>query len=300
MRSILIALVLMLALPAAHGADTDCNQSGENLGADDSPNLQYFKDLLARGQAAPIQDFLKLWYPDRAQEIDGAYFLEDCQNPNQNHNLKMVDGKVPDACKPDTLYSWQPWSHVQGTLAALSPNSAWSGAPRKALDNTVWVTISAVSTYSYGSTLMRFKIKPAANYADSFASTDTDIGYPENLLQDMVIDGAAVIESYSYGTPEIYDEIVRDTLRIASGKPARTYAEWIGRGKDATGMDRVYGAGVSERTDQTETLLKSRLLQLIDSIVNHEGRIIYAQGACQNRRLHYATKHPTYINPYGY
>src|SRR3569623_1459155 len=116
----------------------------------------------------------------------------------------------------------------------------------------------------------------------------------------MVIDGAGVIESYSYGTPEIYDEVVRDTLRIASGKPARTYTEGIGRWNNATGMERVYGAGVGERTDQTETLLKSRFLALIDSILNHQGRIIYSSGVCQNRRLHYATTHPTYINPYGY
>jgi hypothetical protein len=48
----------------------------------------------------------------------------------------------------------------------------------------------------------------------------------------------------------------------------------------------------------SEGTLKASLLQMIQMILNGEGRIYYSSGACRNRQNEFSMAFPTYIDPF--
>ncbi len=265
---------------------SNCNQPDQPITADDSPSKQYFQELLKKGMSAPIEDFLHLWYANHDNPTKETYFFS-CE-PASWTPLNL--GKP--GCQPDVLYSWGPQTKLMTIETSLKNDGKWTGNPNSR-SNGVWATISPVSTYSYGLVPIRFKIKPGTSYLASYGTT-SGVSYVSGILEDFIIGDASVIESYSYGTPEHYDEIIKDIRQLSSGKRAIMYVN--NRGEMGNGMARVYAAGVPERGPQDETQLKTVLLEMIRMILNGEGRIVYAKGACHNRAQHFASDKPTYFN----
>ena len=281
-----INLVCMTPSPALA---LDCNQPPSTLDGSDSKNHAYFVDLLQRAQTAPISDFLKLWYPEHDQKVDRTYFL-DCRDSN------YVLAVTRPGCAPDILYSWQPWSKLTAIRSMMPDGEAWEGRATPTGSN-IWATVSAVSTYSYGGTVIRLKIKPDAVYAPGFSSGAHQIAYGSNFgLQDYILSDSDVIESYSFDTPELYDEVVKDILRISSGQSFMGYKNNVPAG--AT-MNNVYNAGTVERGPQTEEVLRARLTLMLQMILGNKGQIVYSQGVCRSREAAYQTAKPTYINTYN-
>lgn len=111
--------------------------------------------------------------------------------------------------------------------------------------------------------------------------------------QEFNISDAAVNESWSYGTPEQYDEIVKDIIRISSGKRAQGYYVFEPKG---IGIERFIGYLSDGLADNEETL-KQSLLGMLEMILNGKGRIHYAKEICRNRNLHFSTRHHSYFRP---
>lgn len=101
------------------------------------------------------------------------------------------------------------------------------------------------------------------------------------------------VSTYSYGTPQHYDEIVRDIIQISSGQ--RALGNKAGE-PSGQGLSRLYNDGLSEVNQQDETELKKVLLEMIKMILNKEGRIFYAKGSCRNKNSHFDTQRPTYFD----
>ena len=118
-------------------------------------------------------------------------------------------------------------------------------------------------------------------------------GSDNSWLVEFDFSNFQVVESWSYGTPEHYDEIVRDIQRISSGARALGYlaAEPAG-----SGINRVYNAGIGEFGQQDEATLKRNLLSMVHMILNHQGHIYFNHGVCKNRKAHFETERPTYFN----
>jgi hypothetical protein len=168
-------------------------------------------------------------------------------------------------------------------------------APIEGYDgNTIFTTPSASSTFGYGLIPVRFKIKKGTPFKETtYGARMHSVGVRLGRFQDFTIQDPSVIENWSYGTPELYDEIVRDVLRISSGKRALSYKEAEPWGE---GMERLYSQAADDNV-QDESTLKRSLLELIREILNGEGRIVYASGVCSDPVAAYDTDKHTWMNP---
>jgi hypothetical protein len=288
-------VVATLATPPPLNAMIKCDELATVSTGSDSPNYQYFKDLLARGSDAPLADFLKLWYPDRGDgtNLDSPFFA--CESEALGAFTQPGDNQVPATCRPDVLYSW---GTVQKShLTRHHPDGTeWTGPVttyNMAIANgTVFASISAVSTFGYGDTLMRFKIKPGTPFNfQQFGASAGEVSVRTYIYHDFAISDSAVLESISVGTPEIYDEIIRDILRYQSGKRVSVYVS-----NQEAGIERLY-AQAEDGNDQSELHLKRNLIEIIREITSGEGQVVYAKGSCRNRSRKFSTAYPNYIEP---
>jgi hypothetical protein len=265
--ALLVAFTLtLLCHPQAFPETLNCDESVNPIGADDSPNRSYFAELLKRGKDASLEDFMKLWYPDKKEREDLDPGLEFCPNAETTACAYAVT--------TDTVYSWGPASKVKALEKNLVDNGDWDVDPNPGhlLDSI----FTAVGSYAYGPVPVRFKIDPVQKSVF-------------RLRIDHLLLGGKTIESWSYGTPEHYDEIVRDYLRFKSDKP---WIGYVGNGHE------LFWDGGQDGHPVTQDNLKASMLEMVRMILNHEGRIYFAGGQCRNRALHFKTVFPTYINPF--
>lgn len=294
-----------VALPACgpEPIARSCDEPFGPVGASDSPNRAYFEALLKKGMSAPISDFLRLWYPANLNLKNQAYFFS-CESQPWGALQADASGSIPSRCAPDVLYSWGPRVKLETMKKQLANGAEWKGSPNPHPGSTgdLWLTISPSSSFSYGLIPIRVKIKPGVRFTTSPDEKPGIVNVPNQQrehLADFVISDASVIESWSYGNPELYDEIVKDILQISSGNRAITYNLWDFPGANdiqGTGLDRLYKGGTSERGAQSEETLKRNLLELIRMILAGDGRIHYASGTCHNRIVHFSTLKATYFS----
>jgi hypothetical protein len=275
--------------------EESCGQEFKPITANDSPNLDYFKKLAQEGMNAPIEKFLKLWYPNRKTDSGQDPYFFNCQTEAYG-DFKLVGQEIPADCRPDVLYSWGPDVKLRVMQNALKDGESWKGRPNPGAgidSGTLFTTIDPVSTFCYGPIQIRVKIKSGTPFHyNSFGGYSGAVGYRTGSYQDFTVADSSIIESWSYGTPEQYDEIVRDIQRISSGQRAIRYEKGAPYGN---GISRVLSSIDSH--DGSEKALKAALLQQINMILKGEGRIHYAQGTCRNRNKAFQTDHHTYFNP---
>lgn len=383
----------------------NCNES-TIVNADNSPNLEYFKKLQKLGLKAPLDDFLKLWYPKGKKYEEDPYFfkcqdkpwapltkksdiepkqlseadlkikkvddflkkfkkltVEEISNRNAEFELliqklvsknykkeelaalvakrEMIENELstnidfsnisqedqdqiielknikaeaelinlkPNTlsylakeCKPDVLYSWGPEVKLAGMQKTMQDGKEWANSPNPLPNNdkaALFMSMSPTSTFGYGNIAVRLKIKPSVPYKHIWGYVDSKEAMPNEIqvrtdqYQDFTTKDASVIESWSFGTPEHYDEIVSELLRFKEKKRAQLYFRKI----DSDGIDQLYTNVDSYKTD--EDILKKRLLNHIEMILQGRGRIVYQKGSCRNREQSFKTKRPTYFNPH--
>jgi hypothetical protein len=265
----------------------------------DSPNLQYFKGLLSRDpNTIPLNDFLKLWDPVKGDGLKAGSAYFDCENwpmGTINKGFKL-DGPVPSECHPDVLYSWGPPVKSKSIFDHLQDGTEWTGPINqgaKVKSGTVFTSLSAVSTFGFGDVLLRLKIKPTApyHYVQFGAKMGEVAVRPNFTYHDVAVQDSSLVESASQGTPEIYDELVRDILHFKSKQRISAYTP-----NDEEGLSRIFHELVDGH-DNSVLHLKKNLLELIREIVNGEGVITYNKGSCRNRALTFGSAHPNYMQP---
>lgn len=279
-------------------AQTDpCNEPNLPSRIEGSPNYAYFKGLLEKGDQADLSDFLRLWNPDQGDgsKLESAYF--DCEDSDMGpFRTPPATSEVPQECHPDTLYSWgskdkaRLFNHLPDGEQWIGKATTYKGAIS---DGAVFCSISAVSTFGFGDVLIRYKIKPKTPYYfQAMGAKPNSVGVRTyDTWHDFTIVDTNILESVSMGTPEIYDEVVRDILRFQSNKRVSVYT-WSG----GAGIERLYHQQVDGH-DQSESHLKKNLLELLREILNGEGIITYSKGSCRNRARAYSTTFPSYIQP---
>lgn len=274
----------------------------------------YFEELLKLGKAAPIEKFLKLWDKDRPSFEDDPYFFE-CEKKAWSYMSKTkffgLSKMMVNKCKPDVLYSWGSEAKKENIFKTLTDGELWSGPanPHKQMAEfsskkgtpVLYMALTPASTYGYGSNLMRIKIKKETPFrSQKYNANNGEIGFwKDQLAQDFTLTDSSVIESISSGTAEIYDEVIRDLLRIKSNKRAQLYFYDPKDQADSkrTGLDKLTGIGQLDNTYFTEDLLKENLLKLIETILKEDGKVHYQKGTCRSYQQHYKTDKPTYFNP---
>jgi len=263
-----------------------------------SPNIDYFRWILSKGMNATLDELLVLWQPkDRLQQVD-TYFLH-CRNPRYWNRPVQLDeqGRLIERCVPDVLYSWGSEAKLREIMQRIGALERWETKfnpkhPR------VWATISAVGSFSYGLIPIRIKFKKetiflntlSPRYPKSTVSINTS--YPMN---DFIINSPESIDSWSYGTAELYDEIVKDLRRILR-EPAKGYIAYFDYLSYYFGGKQNPLFTTTERDIAPRTALKQSLLMLVKQVLNNEGQVFFRPGSCQSRIEHYRTDKPTYFN----
>lgn len=278
-------------------SEINCSEVTSKISGIDSPNYNYFRDLLKRGEKAPLKDFLNFWYPAKINFNDDLTYFFKCQVRPWSP-LVYVDGydekgELTPECSPDVLYSWGPKIKLDSMANGLRNEENWHGSANPGR-KTLYTALTPFSTYAYGTYQVRLKIKPQTIYQtrDCNDSSGT-ICVRTATFQEFNIEDAGVIESWSFGTPEQYDEMVRDIIKFSSGKKAQGYYSKEPKGK---GLNRLFG-NLADGVEDSERKLKENLLEHIRMVINEEGQIRFYSGSCQNRKLHFKTSKPTYFNP---
>lgn len=298
--------------PQSQNETMDCHQQMSNIGAEGSSEISYFKNLLQKGETADLNEFLHLWYPHGRNSQNLVADLKDDVDPmvqcfDESGSLtdeaihSLEEGSEKDsACFPSALYSWGGDEKLKALSLGMPDGNNWQGrANPKSRWGVIFTSISAISTFAYGDTVIRFKIKKGTPFVLSeFGAGEGKVSVRDDTVyHDYTFDSSDIVESWSYNTPEIYDELVRDILRISSGNTSQIYNGSLA-GSKLVGIDRLIRT--SNNLDGHKVSiqsLKSTLLKLINAILMNEGRIHYNEGSCRNRDLHYSTTTPNYITP---
>lgn len=256
------------------------------------------------------------------QPDEGVGFKQwkDCAVKDENFHLSKVDANhyiVPE-CSPDTLYSWGSFEKLNWFVENLKDGALW---PRR-LPRTLFTTHSAAATFGYGQIPMRFKLKPGVKIRRAFgwqadqcskyvargflseADLDNtliarvDVRSNGFSLMEYLICSPSVIESWSYGTEEHFDEIVRDHVWMSTQDPS----EWEGYTKQGNKKDYLNSrtdAQAPYLTDFKPETLGQRLRQLRALIQYSPGQIFLSGNASTNwlRESHFLTTRPTHFNP---
>jgi hypothetical protein len=254
----------------------NCNEPFGPVTADESPHKSYFQKLLSKGDRTALKDFMVLWYPNKKQSYGSDSYLSGC---------------APKECWIETVYSWGPEAKLRALQEALPDDGVWSGRPNPG--HNLYTLSSAVGSFAYGEIPIRIKLKQNSE-PQLIRATYLDMERP--------ITSAENIESWSFGTPEHYDEIVRDFKRYESSKTwyGYNYSAYLNRvhGERRTDGDGLFFSPGLDGHDWSEDTLKRNLSEMVRTILGGDGRIYYSHGTCRNRKLEFETRFPTYINPF--
>lgn len=295
-----IFVIIFIISFSAHAVN--CSE-GSVATASDSGEKAYFQNLYDNSLTASLKDYLHLWYPDREQETDNAWFFE-CQSTEWGPLDKMIKAGRPrlqDDCKPDVLYTWGPLVKLQNMKSSMIDDQEWHGDPNpygKFKNNILYMAMTPSGTFPYGTHLIRLKIKKEVPFfeGDSYRELVPEVRFLSSFYQDFSLTDSSVIEGWSFGTPEIYDELVRDVRRLITNKRAQLYTILYSDLTDRQNIAKIFGGRI-DSYEANEQILKERFHNLIGQILRQEGRVIYQKGTCRNRHLFFKTNKPTYFNP---
>jgi hypothetical protein len=271
----------------------------------DSPNSQYFKELLKKGVEAPLDDFLKFWYPNEEVLKEDPQSVK-CRRLESDYVYGNLD-YLTEECKPEALYSWGPSIKLENMKKVLSDNKLWKGSPNpiKGKPTTLFMARTPVSSFGYGDIAVRIKLKKGTPFPFEhhtfYNSGTSDYSNVDGVMmnrawyKDYMLKNSTFIESWSFGTPQLYDEMVRDILRLKTKKSAEVYAS-NGKNDPKQGLKNLFDQKV-DRKDFSEKELKRKLLKHISMVLSGEGRVHFQKGSCRNIQRHYKTDKPTYFNP---
>ncbi len=263
-----------------------------------SPNLSKFREILRKGEAASsIEDFLILWNPKNDQPDIHSYF-DDCADSENGMAPIRGNSHIFEECKPDALYSWGPFAKILTFQKTMPSNNAWSKVLNPGFDG-IWSTVSPTATTIYGEFQVRIKPKRSSNFRLFFGNNnDYKRAYPgavnvatwpntAGAHASFIFYVGETIESWSYGTAEQYDEIIKDLRRRNSSK---TWVGWDMREYKEPISDAGYPREIAKAKE-----LKHNLFSLIQLILNRKGGVFYAPGTCPSRKQHFSTDRPTYF-----
>lgn len=297
----------------------DCKDS-QVIDVSGHPQYKKFLQVYQKGDKAQLSDYLLLWDKSNENKIDKPYFFSCQSNPwGVVDRGQMVDRTkyVVDECKPDVLYSWGPQSKLNNIKKNLPTNKEWRGDPnsREGVNSMgLFMALTPAQTFGYGDVLVRLKLKretPVAlwGYHVAGSTEDERIGVRArngDSYVDYTLDKASYIESYSYGTPEIYDELVLDVQRFMSKKRAQAYPTGaaLSRVSKAKTWKELEERGIKNLTghnidnfDFSQKELEDRFRKLLAMIIEKKGAVHFQKGVCQSVKKHYETDKPTYFNP---
>ncbi|MFZ4713749.1 MAG: NIF family HAD-type phosphatase [Bacteriovoracaceae bacterium] len=262
----------------------------------------------------PTQDEpYRLFFPYDVNEKVG-FTYKNCQTSSEGYHIIKHDdnGKLLDECKPDVVYSWGPYKKLQA-LEGWMGEGNWVDSYRP-----LFAAFSPITTFGYGDIAIRIKFRKGMRWVKTSESHDHCKQYNDTekkrtifyrtynfsgneWLLDYTVCSPHPIESWSYGTPEHYDEMVKDYNWIKKkekeNKPREVELyilgdrqwnlQWAYEGIDGYSFD--------------EEIFLNRLQTHLGMVSNKEGNIYFnptIDPSLKTRKEHFKTRHSIYFNEY--
>jgi hypothetical protein len=272
-------------------------------------NANYCSDYIKRLKTANISptpltesELRTLFYP---KPVNVGYTYGDCQDPALGHHLVKRDalGVLPDSCIPDTLYSWGDYGKVIWFRDRYEKSGNWN-AP---FERDLFATQSPVATFGYGPVPLRFKLKagtkakvstqnstrrtcksiPDDEKVDTILINHWQVGGGTGV--DYVICSMGPVESWSYGTKQHYDEIIRDLNWIET----HDYIDYELYYKKA-GVDLFFDNSLDGHEFSRNVLWQH--LRNVRQLIDLELGGVFHQNSAGKEAQHFKTKLPIYYN----
>ncbi len=293
------------------------------MAASDIDNLS----LLGR-----YRDVLELFEPAHTTFHYG-YSYKQCLDPNDAYfpvksrqvprvltdGAQVEDTLLVEGCEPDTLYSWGNLTKIRAIEAQLS--SSWK------LSRMIYTSTFPVQTFFYGDLPIRIKLKPGVRFKkpsftayggpcrwakegdNTVYAKTVPINSAFDTLFEFWVCTADVIESISWGTPEHFDETLKDLAWVAdSTRRMDETTSYIQTPRGEKRIDinfsgrrfirksRHSSDGRVDGFDVSEETLISHLRSFKKFVLDGQERILYAPGVTPDREQHFRTNRPIYFN----
>jgi len=214
-------------------------------------------------------------------------------------------------CAPEVLYSWKTTKELNGYLSEMNLTGRF--LPFK---DTLWLWRTPIGSFGYGDYVIRIKLKPhvkfywnqswdktgGCKYLTPAERKNTVIFgyYGGKNYNEYTICSDQVVESWSYGTPEIKTEMKNELQWIQDHSgDLRSYDRMY---KTYSRRDRDYDPNAFfkfalDGKDWSEEALQEKF-QNIESLLEQTplGQIYYAPGVPHDRTAAYTVQFPDYFN----
>lgn len=248
-------------------------------------------------------DFLKLWFPFDHDDTVG-FEWRDCRDPKySNHPVHEKNGVLMEECEGDTFYSWGPQIKLDNIRKWMGDGD-WEESFRP-----LFMARTPIGSFGYGPVSLRIKLRDdlvwsrSARAHDSCNSVDRDgkmntafyrtmSMYGSHLL-DIIICSPHTVHSWSHGTKEHYDEIIKDYWWTLQSKARENLYEMY-----INNYNRLLTHSSVDGKDFRISTLNSYILIHLEKALNGEGEI-FVNPAFRDgfyREDHFSTEYPIYFN----
>lgn len=247
-------------------------------------------------------DIFKLWYPYDVNESIG-FAWRDCRDPSAGyHPIKERNGVLAEECEGDTFYSW-------GPQAKLDNLKSWMGQDDWVDEfRALFMARTPIGSFGYGPIAVRIKVKDdivwtrsslAHSSCDSLSLAEKQykIVYRAmaifgSYLLDIILCSPGPIHSWSYGTKEHYDEIIKDYWWTVKGKRWEDiYEVYINN------IDALFGLYSIDGKDFRNSTLEANIKKHFETANTYGGEIFFNPDVLNKKRSdHFETSYPIYFN----
>lgn len=239
-------------------------------------------------------DLLKLWFPWQKDPTIGYEWRNCIDDLEGGHPIRGLE--LHPACRGDTFYSWGTLKKIE-SLKSVMGSTSWANKMQ-----ALYLARTPIGSFGYGPYAVRVKVRSDVGWKRidysvtpcSSGDIDRTIFFRtkpvyESALFDIIICSPHVIESWSYGTKEHYDELVKDVEWTINKKRSEDITEMYvndPRFLNAQGID-----GMDFRIEGITPRLKSHL-----KISQENTGEVFAHPALKKITEHFQTKYPIYFN----
>ncbi len=239
-------------------------------------------------------DLLKLWFPWQKDSTVGFEWRNCIDDLEGGHPIRALE--TNSACRGDTFYSWGSLKKID-SLKSVMGIKPWQNKMQ-----ALYLARTPIGSFGYGLYAVRVKVRADVqwkriDYGVTPCSTgdiDKTIFFRtkqvyESSLFDIIICSPQVIESWSYGTKEHYDEIVKDVEWTINKKRSEDITEmYINDPKflNAQGID-----GMDFRIEGITSRLKAHL-----KISQENTGEVFAHPLLKSKHEHFLTNYSIYFN----
>lgn len=240
------------------------------------------------------KNLLRVWFPWQRDQSIGFAWRNCIDDLEGGHPIRFLEESA--ACRGDTFYSWGSLHKIE-SLKKVMGQGIWQKQMQ-----ALYLARTPISSFGYGPYAVRVKVRSDVSWKRidysvtpcSSGNVDKTIYFRtkpvyESALFDIIVCSPQVIESWSYGTREHYDEIVKDVEWTILKKRSEELTEmYINDPKflNEKGID-----GMDFRVEGIYPRLKNHL-----NLSRENKGEIFSNPSISRRAEHFQTRYPIYFN----